>query len=146
MDDFTIRTYRHQDRHAVVTLWRKSGLLVPWNNPFQDIDRKCADSPELFFVAHRDGLVVGSCMAGYDGHRGWLYYLAVAPGCRRAGIAAALVKQAESALRSAGCPKVELMIRASNHEVAAFYHRIGYQIDPVTVLSKRLLEDNPYRQ
>ena len=116
--------------------------MVPWNDPAADIARKCADSPELFFVGEVDGGLVASCMAGYDGHRGWIYYLAVSPAMQRRGLASKIVAHAEAALAAAGCPKIDLMVRDSNHSVQAFYHSIGYVTDPVTVLSKRLVEDD----
>ena len=106
--------------------------------------RKIADSPELFFVAVSDDELVGTCMAGYDGHRGWIYYLGVAPERQRQGIAARLMRRAEDCLRQRGCPKIDLMVRNGNHDVIAFYQSIGYTDDPVVVLSKRLLEDEPH--
>lgn len=136
-----IRTYRSADESAVIDLWRRCGLIVAWNDPALDIARKCADSPELFFVAEKDGELIASCMAGFDGHRGWIYYLAVDPARQRSKIATELVHQAEFALVQQGCPKVELMVRDSNHSVKSFYQDIGYRIEPVSVLSKRLIVD-----
>jgi ribosomal protein S18 acetylase RimI-like enzyme len=94
MKNLVIRTYQHDDEAAVIELWRQCGLVVPWNNPHSDIARKCADSPQLFFVGVTATALVATCMAGYDGHRGWIYYLAVAEAQRRQGIAARMVRHA----------------------------------------------------
>ncbi|MDH3387527.1 MAG: GNAT family acetyltransferase [Gammaproteobacteria bacterium] len=144
MQDPVIRNFEHGDEAGVIALWQRSGLIVPWNDPRADIERKCADSPDLFFVALTDGALIASCMAGYDGHRGWMYYLAVDDACRRQGIATMLVQYVEAELVKLGCPKIDLMVRNNNEGVSAFYRSIGYTPDPVTVLSKRLIEDEPH--
>ena len=144
MAELVYRSYRDEDEAGVIELWRRCGLLRPWNHPQADIRRKCADSRELFFVGERDGTPVASCMAGYDGHRGWIYYLAVAPELRRQGIAARLVALAEAELGRLGCPKIDLMVRDTNQEVIAFYRALGYGDDPVVVMSKRLIDDEPH--
>jgi ribosomal protein S18 acetylase RimI-like enzyme len=144
MTKLNIRTYRHGDEIEIINLWRDCGLIVPWNNPETDIARKCADSPELFFIAELDSKIVGSCMAGYDGHRGWIYFLAVTPAEQRKGIAAKLVSRVEAELIQLGCPKLELMVRKTNHEVVSFYGSIGFDPDPVMVMSKRLIKDQEH--
>lgn len=141
-DDFCIEVYQPGDEADLIELWRQCGLIVPWNNPLTDIARKAEDSPELFFIGKIAGRLVASCMAGYDGHRGWIYFLAVQPSRQRHGLAARLVEHAETRLLELGCPKVELMVRDSNREVMAFYQAIGYRLDPVRVLSKRLQQDD----
>ena len=143
-DGFSIDTYRDDDESAMIELWRECGLVVPWNNPLTDIARKKADSPELFFTGRIDGRLVASCMAGYDGHRGWIYFLAVANCEQRKGFAAQLVAHVEAQLIELGCPKLELMVRDANHEVIAFYQAIGFNLDPVRVLSKRLQQDDAH--
>jgi ribosomal protein S18 acetylase RimI-like enzyme len=85
-------------------------------------------------------------MAGYDGHRGWIYYLAVKPEFQKQGIASKLIREAESRLLKIGCPKINLMVRKSNEDVISFYRRIGYKDDPVVVLSKKLYQDEPYKR
>jgi ribosomal protein S18 acetylase RimI-like enzyme len=137
----SIDTYRDGDKAAIINLWQECGLVVPWNNPLTDIARKIADSPELFFTGRIDSKLVASCMAGYDGHRGWIYFLAVARSEQRKGFAAQLVAHVEAQLIELGCPKLELMVRDRNSEVIAFYEAIGFNLDPVRVLSKRLLKD-----
>jgi ribosomal protein S18 acetylase RimI-like enzyme len=140
-DAFTIDCYRASDEADLLALWQACGLVVPWNNPYADIARKLADSPGLFFVGKLGDRLVASCMAGYDGHRGWIYYLAVQPSLQRSGYAARLVAHSERKLRALGCPKIDLMVRNSNQSVIAFYQAIGYDLDPVVVLSKRLQQD-----
>jgi len=144
MECFTIRTFRPDDATEVIDLWRECGLIVPWNNPQADIDRKYADSAQMFFVAELERELVASCMAGYDGHRGWIYFLAVKNSKQRKGYASALVTHVEAELVKLGCPKVELMVRKTNNEVISFYKSIGFDPEPVIVLSKRLIEDEKH--
>ena len=143
-DGITIDLYQASDQDAIVELWQQCGLVVPWNNPLTDIARKMADSPELFFTGKINGKLVASCMAGYDGHRGWIYFLAVAISEQRKGFAAQLVAHVEAQLIELGCPKLELMVRDRNREMIAFYEAIGFNLDPVRVLSKRLQQDDPH--
>jgi len=144
MSKLLIRTFKPSDETQVIDLWSECDLLVPWNNPRRDIERKLKQNSDLFFVGEAEGEIVSTCMAGYDGHRGWIYYLAVSPRLWRRGIATSMVRHAEKALKDLGCPKIELMVRKTNEGVMAFYHNIGYNDDPVVVLSKRLKEDEPY--
>ena len=143
-DNFTIHNYQPRDEEDVVSLWRECELVVPWNNPLTDIARKTADSPHLFFVGRIDEQLVASCMAGYDGHRGWIYFLAVRKAHRHKGLAARLVRHVETKLIELGCPKLELMVRDSNTSVISFYRNIGFKSEPVMVLSKRLIEDDEH--
>jgi ribosomal protein S18 acetylase RimI-like enzyme len=143
MEYMRIREYRTDDEHQVIDLWMACSLVVPWNDPKSDIERKVADSPDLFFVGEIDDRIVASCMAGYDGHRGWVYYLAVVPEFQKQGLAAGIMAHAEAVLKDMGCPKIDLMVRESNAGVISFYSKIGYTNDPVVVLSKRLIEDEP---
>jgi ribosomal protein S18 acetylase RimI-like enzyme len=125
----------------VVALWQRCGLTRPWNDPHRDICRKLAVRPDLFLVADDAGAVVGTVMAGYDGHRGWINYLGVDPVCQRRGIGRALMAEAERRLRAEGCPKINLQIRASNAEAIEFYRRIGFEMDDVVSFGKRLEHD-----
>ena len=144
MKNFIIRTFRPGDQSGVINLWRQCGLIVPWNNPETDIQRKLSTSPDLFYVGVLDGELIASCMAGYDGHRGWIYFLAVISAYQREGFASRLIDHVESELIKLGCPKVELMVRKTNENVISFYQSAGYDIDPVMVLSKRLIKDEPH--
>jgi ribosomal protein S18 acetylase RimI-like enzyme len=140
----TIRPYTPADEPAVVDLWRRCDLTRPWNDPHKDIARKLPVNPEMFLVACDDAAaVVGTVMAGYEGHRGWINYLAVDPDRRRQGIARTLMEHAERLLREAGCPKINLQVRSGNEQVVAFYQSLGYQVDPVTSMGKRLDHDGP---
>jgi ribosomal protein S18 acetylase RimI-like enzyme len=139
-----IRIYRPGDDIYVIKLWQECGLLVPWNNPLSDIDRKYADPPELFFVGELDDALVATCMVGYDGHRGWLYYLAVKRQYQRQAAASLMINHAETVLVTLGCPKVELMVRESNEEVISFYQSNAYKKESVHVMSKRLIEDEAH--
>ncbi len=125
----------------VVELWQEIDLIRPWNDPVKDIQRKMDEDPNTFYIGLIDGEVVASCMAGYDGHRGWIYYLAVKVKYQKRGFAKALIIHAENELKKLGCPKIELMVREDNTDVIRFYKRLDYKDDPVIVLSKRLIED-----
>jgi ribosomal protein S18 acetylase RimI-like enzyme len=138
----TIRPYRPSDEDALVRLWQACGITRPWNHPRRDIDRKKSVQPDLFLVALRDEMLVGSVMGGYDGHRGWAYYLAVLPEYRKQGIARRMMAALESALKALGCPKINLMVRTGNKDVHGFYQRLGYDRDAVVTLSKRLIPDD----
>jgi ribosomal protein S18 acetylase RimI-like enzyme len=138
-----IRPFADADEEAVVRLWERCELTRPWNDPRKDIRRKLAVRPDLFLVGVVGGEVAGTVMAGYDGHRGWINYLAVAPEHRRQGLGRLLMAEAERRLAREGCPKINLQVRATNQAVAAFYRRIGYVEDPVVSFGKRLVEDGP---
>ncbi len=141
--EFIVRPFAPPDTEAVVALWRACDLTRPWNDPYRDVARKLAVQPELFLVALAGDSLVGTVMAGYDGHRGWINYLAVDPSQRRRGLGRLLMARAESALAARGCAKINLQVREGNGEVAAFYRAIGFTVDPVTSFGKRLLDDSP---
>lgn len=140
-DDLTIRPYRGPDRDAVIALWERCELTRPWNDPGLDIDRKLDRDPDGFLVGSTGGRVVASVMVGYDGHRGWINYLAVDPDVRRAGVGSALMRAAEEHLMALGCPKVNLQIRTSNLDAVRFYESIGYSMDDVVSMGRRLIDD-----
>ncbi len=133
-----IRRYAPEDEPQVVELWERCELVVPWNVPADDIARKLAFQPEFFFVADQERRVVGSVMAGYEGHRGWINYLAVDPSLRRSGLGRELMDHAEARLSEVGCPKINLQVRGPNRDVIAFYESLGYRIDDTVSLGKRL--------
>jgi ribosomal protein S18 acetylase RimI-like enzyme len=136
--DLTIRPYEPSDEAAVIDLWRRCGLVVPWNDPQHDIALKRQVNAELFLVAVAGGRLVGTVMAGYDGHRGAINYVGVDPELRRRGYGRRLMAAAEELLRQRGCPKINLHVRTSNTGVIAFYERLGYKLDPTVCLGKRL--------
>lgn len=137
-----IRPFRSQDEAEVIELWRQCGLVRPQNDPGRDIARKLRVNPEWFLVGEADGAIVASVMAGYEGHRGWINYLAVAPGRRRAGLGRRIMAEAERLLRSAGCAKINLQVRTDNRGVIAFYESLGWRGDDVVSLGKRLVRDD----
>ena len=136
-----VREFADADENDVVALWQSCGLLRPWNDPHKDIARKRAVQRELFLVGELDGAIVGSVMGGYDGHRGWVNYLAVDAPHRRSGLGRALMAEIETRLRKLGCPKLNLQVRNENAEALAFYERLGYLQDAAVSLGKRLESD-----
>ena len=138
-----IRTFAPADEAAVVALWQAAGLTRPWNDPHKDIARKQAVQPELFLVGELAGEIIATAMAGYDGHRGSVYYVAVSPAHQRGGHARAMMGEVERRLEQIGCPKLNLMVRRDNEVAIGFYERIGYDEQSVTTLGKRLIEDEP---
>ena len=136
-----IRIFQLTDEAAVVALWRECGLTRPWNDPHADIARKLVEQPDLFLVGTVGAELVATAMAGFDGHRGWVYYLAVAPGHRKQSYGRALMQEAERLLMERGCPKLNLLVRSSNVEAIEFYLKLGYVQDEVIGLGKRLIYD-----
>ncbi|WP_328609855.1 GNAT family acetyltransferase [Amycolatopsis sp. NBC_00345] len=138
-----IRSFSETDAEAVVALWTEAGLTRPWNDAGADVRRKQAMQPEMFFVAEDDGRVAGVVMAGYDGHRGWIHYLAVSDDYRGTGLGRTLVEHAETALDALGCPKVQLQVRPDNTSVIEFYRHLGYTTYEAINMGKRLVVDGP---
>lgn len=136
-----IRSFTSADADAVVALWVACGLTRPHNDPLKDIARKLRVNPEWFLVAERAGEIVGTVMAGYEGHRGWINYLGVAPALQRSGLGRRLMAAAETHLRAAGCPKINLQVRPDNKIAIAFYERIGFAVEGAISLGKRLERD-----
>jgi ribosomal protein S18 acetylase RimI-like enzyme len=137
-----IRPFLEADEAQVVALWTEAGLVRPWNDPRKDIARKLGTQRELFLVAAHEGAIVGAVMGGYDGHRGWVNYLAVALAWRRKGLGATLMREVEGRLRALGCPKLNLQVRRSNRDVVAFYAALGFVEDDVVSLGRRLERDD----
>jgi ribosomal protein S18 acetylase RimI-like enzyme len=123
----------------VVALWKSVfGYAAPHNDPATVIAQKMRTDPGLFLVATWQGTVLGTIMGGYDGHRGWIYTLAVDPGHRRRGIATALVRQVEGLLAKRGCLKVNLQVLASNPQPVGFYQKLGYSVEERVSMGKLL--------
>jgi hypothetical protein len=132
------RALSDDDREAATALWETVGLVRPWNPPDADFDRAIA-GPTSTIIGMFDGdALVASAMVGHDGHRGWVYYVAVAPEVRRQALGRQIMESAEDWLRDRGAVKVQLMVRATNSEVLEFYGRTGYSAEDVTVMSKWL--------
>lgn len=136
-----IRSFIESDRNAVIELWQACGLTRPWNDPDSDISRKLAVQPELFFIGEVDQKVIASAMAGYDGHRGSVFYLAVSPEYQNRGFGKLLMRKVEDTLKAMGCPKLNIVVRSSNEAVLAFYGHLGYTTDDVVSVGKRLIPD-----
>jgi len=136
------RPFDKSDQPAVIDLWIDCGLVVPWNDPAKDIERKLKVDPDLFLVGELDNDIVASVMGGYDGHRGWINYLAVSPRHQRKGYGRLIMEAVELAIAQKGCPKINLQIRGSNTDIVSFYQAIGYDIDNVIGLGKRIEPDN----
>jgi ribosomal protein S18 acetylase RimI-like enzyme len=135
---FHIVRYSLEHQDSVVDLWNKCDLIVPQNDPLEDIQKKLGFQPELFFIALLKNKVIGSVMAGYDGHRGWLYYLAVLPEYQKRGYGRQLVEKAVNELRKLGCLKVNLQVRTSNTSVVDFYKNLGFKEEERVSLGMRL--------
>jgi ribosomal protein S18 acetylase RimI-like enzyme len=134
-----IRPFTEADTVGVTELWQAAFPdNPPHSTPAVSIPLKLAFQRDLFFVAEAGAAIVGTVMAGYDGHRGWLYAVAVCPDHRRHGVGTALVHHAEAAMRGLGCPKVNLQVRATNAEVVAFYRSLGYQVEERISMGKLL--------
>ncbi|MGI6878019.1 GNAT family acetyltransferase [Microbacterium sp. gxy059] len=135
----SIRPLADADVESAVALWERRGLTRPWNDPRADIRRARETWPDLLLVADEEGELVGTVMAGYDGHRGWMSYLASTRG--GAGIGRGLVREAERRLEALGCPKVMLMVREGNEGVLDWYADLGYGRETVVVAGRRLIAD-----
>jgi ribosomal protein S18 acetylase RimI-like enzyme len=136
-----IRAYEDTDKEAVASLWREVFPDAPaWNPPEKDIERKLKVQRELFFVAQIDDKLVGTAMGGFDGHRGWVYYVASHPEYRRQGIGAKLMKVVEDGLVGIGCHKLNLQVRATNTEVVDFYKTLGYHVEERVSMGKLLVD------
>jgi ribosomal protein S18 acetylase RimI-like enzyme len=139
-ESVTVIPYDGNHREQVVALWRQVFPHdPPWNEPNAVIDAKLGVHPDLFFVACAGDQVAGTAMGGYDGHRGWVYAVAVSPERRRQGIAARLMQAVESALRAKGCVKLNLQVRSTNAAVVRFYEGLGYDVEDRISMGKRLI-------
>lgn len=138
-----IRSFRPEDEDAVIALWEECRLTRPWNDPRKDIQRKGTVQPEWFLIGTIEEQIVATVMAGYDGHRGSVYYLAVSPQHQRKGLGQEMMREVERLLKEAGCPKLNLLVRQSNTSVVQFYESLGYITDEVICLSHRLIPDEP---
>ena len=137
-----IRPYQKADETAVIELWKRAGLTRDWNDPKKDIERKLKVQRQWFVIGELENRIIASIMAGYDGHRGWINYLAVDPDHRQRGAGRQLMQHIEALLLDAGCPKINLQIRRTNQDAMNFYQQIGYSEDEVVSMGKRLIPDS----
>jgi len=140
MKSFIIRSYTVADESAVITLWHACNLVVPWNDPIKDIRAKIKVQPDWFLVGVLENRIISTIMIGYEGHRGWINYLAVSPDFQRKGIGTRMMNEAEHMLKAIGCPKINLQIRTHNTAVISFYRSLGYSPDDVVSMGKRLID------
>ena len=146
MTSWSVRDFRPEDEAGLIETWKQSGIYRPWNDPQRDIARKTKNMQKTGFglflvVQDKSGRIIGSVMAGYDGHRGSVNYLAVHPDAQKQGIGRALMAEVERWCKAEHCPKINLLVRTDNEAVKAFYARLGYEVDEVSGLSRRLIED-----
>lgn len=133
----SIRAATVADREATVALWEAAGLTRPWNDPRGDFELALTTATSVILLAETEAALRGSVMVGFDGHRGWAYYLATAPGCRGQGIGRALMTAAENWLKALGSPKIQLMVRGDNASARGFYNSLGYELQDVVTMGKR---------
>ena len=134
--DVSELTREHRD--MACGLWREAGLNRAWNSPEEDFDRALAGPSSTVLGVVRDGVVVATAMVGHDGHRGWVYYVAVSDELQGQGIGSRLMSSAEDWVRRAGVPKLQLMVRDENDAAQGFYRRLGYEDAHVTTLGRWL--------
>jgi ribosomal protein S18 acetylase RimI-like enzyme len=137
-----IRPFQTEDEDDLVALWKMCELTVPWNNPHKDIARKLQVQPELFLVGILGNSLIATVMGGYEGHRGWINYLAVHQDFQGKGYGQEIMNSVETALREMGCPKINLQIRREDDKVASFYQKLGFTNDDVVSMGKRLEADH----
>ena len=142
ISNLTTRPFDESDRAGVIALWNEAFPgNSPWNVPDEDIDRKLKIQKELFIVAEYENDIIGSAMAGFDGHRGWVYYVAVLKKYRKQNVGEALMNHVERELVKIGCTKLNLQVRSTNTEVIDFYKRLGYSTEDRVSMAKRLTSD-----
>ena len=137
-----IKPYHPDNQQAVINIWQACNLVVAWNDPVKDIQRKMLVDPDLFLIGELSEDIVATVMGGYEGHRGWINSLAVSPEHQRKGYARAMMQQVEVLILQKGSPKINLQVRSNNIDVIHFYQAIGYDIENAVGLGKRLIPDN----
>ena len=140
-ENLLIRPYQDQDEKSVIRLWHNCNLVVPQNDPKLDIERKSKVNPDLFLVGLIEGKIIATAMGGYEGHRGWINYLAVSKEIRQKGVGRRIVEKVQAKLSKLGCPKINVQIRLSNQDAIEFYRKIGFTVDDVISMGKRLADN-----
>ncbi len=141
MNSAIFRKFEKKDTDAIIDLWSVCNLIVPWNNPKKDINRKLSIKDDLFIIGEVNTKIIASAMAGYDGHRGYIYYLAVLPEYQKKGIGTSLLSLVEKKLYKFGCPKINLFVRNTNIKVKTFYKMNKYEMQDSEIYGKRLITD-----
>ena len=140
-ENLLIRPYQDKDEKSVIRLWHNCNLVVPQNDPKLDIERKSKVNPDLFLVGLIEGKIIATAMGGYEGHRGWINYLAVSKEIRQKGVGRRIVEKVQAKLSKLGCPKINVQIRLSNQDAIEFYRKIGFTVDDVISMGKRLADN-----
>lgn len=135
------RPFQMSDAADVIALWHECGLVRPWNDPRKDIERKLLVNSELFLVGELNREIIATVMGGYEGHRGWINYLAVKPVYQRHGCGQQIMMAIEQLLKARGCPKINLQVRKENVDAVKFYQSLGYDCDELVSMGKRLVTD-----
>ena len=133
-----ISSAKESDRDEVIALWEACGLTRPWNDPSADYNLALANETSAILLAHIEGELAASVLTGFDGHRGWVYYLAVAPDSQKQGLGRRMMVAAEHWLRDRNAPKIQLMVRDDNEAAIGFYKALGYDVQPVVTIGRRL--------
>jgi ribosomal protein S18 acetylase RimI-like enzyme len=136
-----VKPYSSQNMDDVIDLWNRCNLLRSWNDPKKDIKRKLKVNPELFLLGFIDNKLIATVVGGYDGHRGWINYLAVDPAYMQRGFGKQILEAVEEKIRALGCPKINIQVRTDNKDILKFYESNGYKMDKVVSMGKRLEED-----
>ncbi|MGC2484723.1 MAG: GNAT family acetyltransferase [Acidimicrobiales bacterium] len=139
--DVELKPYQPLYQDDLVALWELCELTRSWNDPYRDIERKLLHDGENLLILEKDGELIGSIMIGYDGHRGWINFLAVHPNHRSSGFGRLLVEEAKNRLEKMGCAKLNLQVRSSNEEAVDFYRHIGFVVDDVVGMGIGLQRD-----
>ena len=142
MKEINYRLFSSKDKKSVLELWKTCNLIVSWNDPEKDILRKSSVRDDLFILAEINKKIIATAMGGYDGHRGYIYYLAVLPEFQKKGVGSKILSVVEKKLLNIGCPKINLFVRNTNIQVKSFYKKNQYTFQESEIYGKRLILDN----
>ena len=142
MKEINYRLFSSKDKKSVLELWKTCNLIVSWNDPEKDILRKLSVRDDLFILAEINKKIIATAMGGYDGHRGYIYYLAVLPEFQKKGVGSKILSVVEKKLLKIGCPKINLFVRNTNIQVKSFYKKNQYTFQESEIYGKRLILDN----
>ena len=140
IEPLSFRPFADQDEEAVISLWERCGLTRPWNNPAEDIAFARDKPASAILVGELEGKIAASVMVGHDGHRGTLYYVSVDPDLQGKGYGRQLMRHAEDWLKAQGVWKLNLLLRADNEKIRAFYEALGYEVEPRLCMARRLID------
>jgi ribosomal protein S18 acetylase RimI-like enzyme len=133
-----ISEIKDEDVEDIIQLWQRCDLLRAWNDPCHDVTLARRTPTSSILVGKKDGRIIASALAGFEGHRGWIYYVCVDPSVQRQGFGRAIMSAAEAWLRQRGAPKINLQVRFTNLAVLGFYDKLGYEYQKFAVMGKRI--------